>query len=279
MKLKVKIALVITMCLCQMLNAQTYKGIVCDSLTRKPLQNAIVSLCSPKGDVLRSCMTNSDGGFQLQYFKGSTILQISILGFKSKKEILNLSLPDKLYLSPLIMKEITVTANQEIHDIDKDTYLVTDSLRKGTAFAADMLGQIKGINYNWFDNSLSVYGQKNILLLVNGVEKDDNYIKNINPKRITKVEVVHNPGGRYISDNYAAIINLILYEDYVGWDLNLAENTSINPNKLDKPEWLFKEGVGPDFTYTSNKITMNASYNYSRKKVSALTVIGRATQA
>jgi len=267
-KLKVKIGLVITMCACQMLNAQTYKSIVCDSLTRKPLQGAVVSLCSPKGEVLHSCMTNSDGSFQLQHFKGSTILQISILGYKSKKEILSLSLPDKFYLSPLILKEISITANQEIHDIDKDTYLVTDSLRKGTTFAADMLGQIKGINYNWFDNSLSVYGQKNILLLVNGVEKDQSYIKNINPKRITKIEVVHNPGGRYISDNYAAIINLILYDDYVGWDLYLAEDTKINPNKLDKAEGLFNEGVYPNFTYTSNKITVNASYNYSRKRMS-----------
>jgi len=194
-----------------------------------------------------------------------------MLGYKTfKKDIAAFSsIPDTIFLSPFTLKEVEVRANREMHEVDKDSYFVTDSMRKGTTFAADMLGLIKGITYNWYDGSLSVYGQKNILLLVNGVEKSDSYIKNINPKRITKVEVIHNPSGRYISDNYAAIINLVLYEDYVGWDLNLGDKSLVKLNQLDNSNWLFIENPNTDFTYTKNKITVNANYSYERKKFSS----------
>lgn len=266
----IKCCIVIAICIIsQMLNAQTYQSIVCDSITQNPIQYVIVSLCSNKGEILRSTVTNSGGIFKLENVKNAALMQFSFVGYhKLQKVLINSSLPEKLYLSPIALKDVVVTANYELHDIDKDSYIINDSLRKGTTFAADMLGNLKGITYNWYDNSISIFGQKNILLLVNGIEKNDDYIKNINPKRIQKVEVIHNPGGRYVSDNYAAIINLILYEDYIGWDLNLADNTKINSNKLDKYEWLFNEEVNPNFTYTSNKITVNASSNYSQKRMS-----------
>ncbi len=255
------------LCAATSLQAQTYQRVVCDSLTREPLQYAIASLCTSTGEVVSSGMTTSAGVFKLQGSKEAGVLQVSFAGYSTWKRPVA-ALPDTVFLAPVLLKEVEITASREVHDIDKDTYQVTDSLRKGTSFAADMLGLLPGINYNWYDGALSVYGQKNILLLVNGLEKPSGYIKNINPKRITKVEVVHNPGGRYISDHYAAIINLILYEDYVGWDLILSNKSLVNLGKLDQADWLMDENPDANFSYTRNKLTVNASYHYDRKNMS-----------
>jgi hypothetical protein len=218
---KTLVAFQIIMYLCVHTNAQVYKSKVCSSITQEPLEYAIVSLNSSGGKVLFSGVTDSKGEFQIKYVNGATTLKIALLGYKVFEQDVNNKpvLPNIIYLysSPIELKGVEVVSNREIHDIDKDSYFVTDSMRRGMNSAAEMLGQIKGINYNFYDDSLSVYGQRNILLLVNGIKKSNSYIKNINPKRISRVEVVHNPGGRYLSDNYAAVINLILYEDYVGF--------------------------------------------------------------
>lgn len=160
------------------------------------------------------------------------------------------------------LKTVVVTGSTKKYDVDKDTYIITDSLRKDVVNTADMLGMLPGITYNWQDNSLSVYGQKNIRLVVNGVELSENYIKELNPKRVKSVEVVHNPNGRYASDNLAALINVVLYDDYVGWDATLGNTFRMKADKLDEWNWLVGEAPSLNYTYTRNNISVNASYDY-----------------
>lgn len=242
-----------------------------DSLTAEPLPDAVVSLYSQE-KVLFSTVTTSKGNCTFRLPKEATLMKISRINYTTKTLRVNSSIafPQLILLSPRVLKEVVVTGDAETHDIDKDGYLVTDSLRKGTAFAADLLGKLPGVMYDWFENSVSVYGQKNILLLVDGMEKSQDYIKNMNPQRIKKVEISHNPGGRYLSDNYAAIINLLLYEDYVGWDMLLTNETRVKPDKLDASDWLMDEKPGVDFTYTRNRTTIHAGYDYERKRINVL---------
>lgn len=248
--------------------AQIYQGIVCDDLTHKPLQYAIISLFGTTNNVLVNTITGEEGKFSLNENKNGKTIRVSLLGYETKTmPIENRFSPnDTIFLNVSGLNEVTVVGKREIHDIDKDTYFVTDSMRQGMTFAAQMIGQLPGVRYDWFGNNLSVYGSKNILLLVDGFEKDASYIKNINPKRIEQIELIHTPNGRYVSDNYAAIINLKLKQNYVGWDLYIEDINRFDLNRLDREGWMRLFSPRPSFTYTHNKLSINMNYYSAYQK-------------
>lgn len=269
-----KVLSVIAACLLSVhVTAQSYHGFVCDSVTRKPVEYAAVALYR-SGQLTHSAITAENGAFKLETPKEAFVLKVSMLGYRTlTKEVLpQTASGDTLFLSPLTVSlhEVEIRAETTEFGIDKDSYIITDSIRKGTTSAADLLGMLPHITYNWFDKSLAVYGRQEILLLVNGVERESNYIKSINPKRIKAVDVVHNPGGRHISDNYAAIVNLLLYDDYIGWDLNLENTTRVKLDRLDSWDGLNKENPSVDYTYTHNSVTVNASYQYDHNRMGIL---------
>lgn len=247
--------------------AQTYQGTVCDSATNKPLEYATIILLK-KGDIAATAHTEADGSFKLKAAKGAEAIKVSLVGYNSR----SIALTDQQYnmgnisLSSVELENVTVNGSTTKYEVDKDTYIITDSIRKGMINTADMLGQLPGITYNWYDKSLTVYGQKNILLVANGVEMSPNHIKEINPKRVKSVEVIHNPGGRYISDNYAALINVVLYDDYVGWDATLNNKLQLNAGNLNNWKWLVSETPNADYTYTRNNISINANYTYNTSR-------------
>ena len=123
------------------------------------------------------------------------------------------------------------------------------------------------IMYNWFDTEISVDGEKNVLLLVDGIEKPSNYIKDINPKKIKSVEVIHNPGGRYLSDNYAAVIDIKLYENYIGMDLTVNNALMSRLPRISSWDWMFKENSSINYTHTYNKLTWYAGYEINQKRM------------
>ena len=92
--------------------------------------------------------------------------------------------------------------------LDKEVELVTAKMRTGAANTSDVLDRIKGLSYDRYNNSIKVDGDDNVIILVNGLEKNQEYIKNLSPDRIKEVEVIRNPSGRYALEGYSAIINV-----------------------------------------------------------------------
>lgn len=247
------------------LKAQAYQGIVCDSINHQPLQYALVSLCDANNKSLCTGITDSIGAFNFSTVKGIRKLKVSLSGYANytKELTSNNTLRDTLFLAPLseVLGEVVVNASKIMHGIDKDTYLITDSLRRNTSIAAEMLDKIHGIRFDKFHNTLKVNGSEDILLLVNGIKKSAEYIKNLDPTRIEKLEVIHDPSGQYASGEYSAILNFILKEDYKGWDVLLDQGCTINTTGTNGKNWFADETPEADFTYTYNKWTVNAQYS------------------
>ncbi len=60
--------------------------------------------------------------------------------------------------------------------LNKDVQVVTDKLRKGATAAKDVLDKITGISYDEYAGTLKVDSDPNIMILVNGVEKSQEYL-------------------------------------------------------------------------------------------------------
>ena len=126
------------------------------------------------------------------------------------------------------LSEVVVIGDSVFHYPDKDVYRITKHMRKGSYNTAQMLDKVPGLSYNYATKSLSYLGDKNIIILVDSVEKDVEYIKNLRHIRFSKVEVIQNPRGKY--ESYDAIINLCRKTDYEGYENNLYGYVDFHPS-------------------------------------------------
>ena len=117
-----------------------------------------------------------------------------------------------------ILPETIITADEVRHKVDCNSYSITPDMRRGINNTEELLHKIPGIYFDKATNTLKVSDSKNILLLVDGIQQSQDHIKYMSPDRIHTVEVINGASGRFISDDYTAIINITLKKDYRGYD-------------------------------------------------------------
>lgn len=160
------------------------------------------------------------------------------------------------------LNEVTVVAETVKHDGITDSYLVTKKMLTDTHDAADLLGKISGMYYNPITKDLSYLGSKNVIILVDSVSKDQDYIKRLNPNRFTRISVINKPTGEY--EDYDVLINLVTKESYVGYDGINVTKISLRPSHNYKKDLvaIIKETF--EATYTKDKWNFAFSGSYNR---------------
>lgn len=117
------------------------------------------------------------------------------------------------------LQEVVATADMVRRNAGTETVFVTDSLRKGTVNAIQMLAKIPGVTTDWTTDEIKIGKDKDIPIIINGKEAKREYAVNLNPKRIKKVEILRYPAGKY--SDYPVVLNFELADDYTGWDVNV----------------------------------------------------------
>ncbi len=130
--------------------------------------------------------------------------------------------------APIQLKEATVEASAYRESLEKVEVIITDDLRQGTVSARQLMEKLPGIEYDPFNDAIRVDNKENVLLLVNGMEKTAEYIKDLPPQRIRKIEIIRDPSGRYALEGYSAVINIILREDYLGTSVSVSTMMALN---------------------------------------------------
>lgn len=83
------------------------------------------------------------------------------------------------YLDSIMSKqldEVQVSASLNRREGNKDIITITNAMREGTHNSGELLGKVAGVMYNPLTTELSYLGSKNIVVLVDGVQKDEAYI-------------------------------------------------------------------------------------------------------
>lgn len=164
------------------------------------------------------------------------------------------------------LDSVVVTGDNTTHYADRDVVRITRAMRKGARNTAQMLGNIPGIDCDYSNNELTYYGSKNILILVDSVEKSSAYIKELHHLRFDKVDVVPNPTGKYA--NYDVLINLHTKPDYEGYEGNAFEQVSVLPTDGNgKDKHLTGNYTSASFTYTKNKWNFVGRYNFKYQQI------------
>ena len=224
MRKRIYVSTIGLICLCfttiSAKSAADISATVKDSQTKQPIEFATVELLSAKDSLLVGCITDSKGYFEITPPAKTNKIRVRYLGYKN----LEMAFKDRDLGTVLMeedakqLNEVGVKGSARQNKIDRDVFAITKELRAGTSTSQELLGKLNGVNYNRYDKSISVNGSAKVLILIDGVEKDQQMAKTLSPERIERVEVIKDPVGKYATDGYTAVINIVLKKNYSGVD-------------------------------------------------------------
>jgi hypothetical protein len=260
-------------------------GTVIDSVTYDPLPycNIIVKNLDDTTKKIIGAITGEDGAFKFDVLLGYKYsIQISQIGYKTLADTFDLyvaknELRNYADMSSLLnidaeqialsidtgqLQTITIKGETKTLNVDKQSEIVTSEMRKNTISTRDLLEKVNGINFNKITEDIKIDGSKNVKLLVDGVEKRKEYILNISPKRIKKIEILRNLSGLYAMEGYTSVVNIITYDNYRGCDIEINDQFLNNIYQKENP--YFKQNdVGVSVNVFRNKWSFYVkSHNY-----------------
>lgn len=155
--------------------AEGYSGKIISGNKLQGLADATIQLFN-NNVFVGGCKSKTDGSFSVNTSQKATRISVSYVGLESYTRKDSLGLPENLGVIALSthnvgLKEVTVTGTLKQETYNKDIYLITDSMRKGTASSGQLLEKIPGFLRDWENDKLRVNGEEDIVLLVNDVEK------------------------------------------------------------------------------------------------------------
>ncbi|MCD8303602.1 MAG: carboxypeptidase-like regulatory domain-containing protein [Prevotellaceae bacterium] len=227
---------------------------------------AAVALLSLRDSaIITGVLSDEDGGFVLT---PDTVcpckLRVSALGFTTRF----VDIPDgvtdlgeiALKRDAMMMEQVEVNASNIVHLREKDIIYITREMRKGSYDTGELLGKVPGMTYNRVTGDLRYQGQTKILILIDSLEYDASYIKQLHHARFDKIEVTPFPKGKY--SDYDVLINLCRKENYEGWENNGTAHVTVYPNKDNarQDKHLSEFNAFQSFTYTRNKWNFFVDY-------------------
>ena len=170
------------------------------------------------------------------------------------------SMPSANFSLEKELKDVVVVADMVSRNASKETIFITDSLRKGTVSAIQLLAKLPGITTDWGTDEVNVGKDKNVPIVINGKDVKREYAISLNPKRIKKVEIMRYPAGKY--SDYPVVLNIELADDYKGWDVSaFTRNLYSFRNKHSN-----REAIGTSFTYTLPKVNLYGSLSFNHRQ-------------
>jgi len=235
-----------------------------DSKTKEAIGYATVELLTVKDSVITGGMTDAKGYLTLPCKIDSCKMRIQYLGYKTYEATVANRKLGEIFLEEDAQRlnEVTVTGSAQTTKVDRDVFIISNELRSGTSTARELLGKLNGVIYNPYDQSIMVNGSTNILILIDGIEKDQNMAKTLSPDRIDRVEVIKDPVGKYSADGYKAVINIITKKDFAGIDVNANFNPMFNFTNYNSSSSVFpQENSSMNILYTYKKVNLYGSYS------------------
>lgn len=159
------------------------------------------------------------------------------------------------------LKDVVVVAEMSRKDAVSETIFITDSLRKGTSSAIQLLAKLPGISTDWGTDEVKIGKDRDVHIIVNGKEVKREYAVSLNPNRIKKVEILRNPTGKYAE--YPVVLNIELNKDYIGWDAGAFSRNMYSFRNSHSN----RETAGANFTYSSRKVNFYGNFDLTHKQL------------
>ncbi len=212
-----------------------------------------------------SCITDTLGGFALDEISvGDYYIKCTMLGYSPIKidSIKVSSSENSQQLEPLVMKADVTELNEFVvlaksdnaGGLDKSVYKVSEKLGEITQTGVDVLKYIPSVEVSLMQD-ISVNGNTNIQYLIDGRKVTDEDVKEIDSRKIAKVEVVHNPSSKYDAD-ISAVINIVLKKN-----LNSGFSGRVSTSSHFSDKTISNNKISLDYNYKNIRFFADGTYN------------------
>ena len=247
-----------------------YRVVIIDAETESPLEYVTVSLLDVADSILVTGITNDRGLFLSGILTPASKIRISCMGYATieqtieSRETVNDMGTFLLQSKETPLEGAIVTGKTVQRNIDKTVYTVTRRMREPVGNAIQLAGQLPGVRFDRITDDVKVDNQSSVLLLVNDVQRDKAYTGSLSPDRIESIEVIKNPTGRFVSDDYYAVINFILKKDDAGYEMRLDNFTILDPAGNNGSDWLVNEQPKINFNLFNKQVDANLNFVTAR---------------
>ncbi|HXC05518.1 MAG TPA: carboxypeptidase-like regulatory domain-containing protein, partial [Bacteroidia bacterium] len=153
-----------------------------DAQTKDALEFCPVAVFNAKDSLITSAVTNNNGFFTLNLNPGRYRFLIKYIGYQTDTikavTVTESKFMGVIKLNPEVnnLNTVTIQANSHESLIDRDEQVVTAKMRAGAANAKDLLEKVNGVQYDRYNNKIKVDNNDKVIMLVDGLEKDQEYI-------------------------------------------------------------------------------------------------------
>ena len=194
-------------------------GKLLDNTSKEAIEYASVVLYSlPDTTMITGAITDTEGVFNFaKVQQGSYLIKSSFVGYETLTIAVEINktsfqFPEALYmtLSTLALGEVTVSATRSEKQItvEKTRVNVAQSMSQVSGNIADILKNQSGVSMD-AEGNLYLRGNKNILLLIDGVPTTATSLNSIPSSSVDNIEIITNPDVKYDADGTGGIINIV----------------------------------------------------------------------
>ncbi|MDX8553305.1 TonB-dependent receptor family protein [Tenacibaculum sp. 1B UA] len=205
---------------CQAQNLQL-TGTILDKKTNTPLPFVSITCKNTSKKILTGSISDEKGNFKIEKLpKDSLLLTFQFIGYKTLEKRINLKESSKIgavlleeNITQLDEVEIQGETSTIIQKIDRKVINVGNNLTATGATSLEMLENIPSIDVNQLSGTISLRGNENVRVLVNGKPSNVNtaqLLKQIPSNSVKSVEIITNPSAKHTPEGMSGIINLIL---------------------------------------------------------------------
>lgn len=204
------------------------RGIITDSETKNAVEFANIVLQTEDSLFVIGVSTDLKGCFQLEKIqKGNYRLVISAIGYSNC--IIDLQgLSRSLDLGELLLQtnmvaldDVIITASNVINKSDRKVIFPDEKQLKSSTNGVNLLQSmsLSRIQINPLTNDISLAGDEELQLLINGIKVTNKEVASLQPGDILRIEYLENPGLRY--SNAAVALNYITRHHETGGSVSV----------------------------------------------------------
>lgn len=201
--------------------------------------------------------------FRLQR-PGTYQLTASFVGYETRDTIVRPIVADEanpvhimLHRERTILDEVVIRKQRKRakQQVDLTTYYVNSNMRSAAETGVELVSQVPGVSVDLV-NAISLNGSKQIKILVNGMERDADYLGQLDAGRIDRIDI-RTSGGLQYDAGVSGVINVILKDEgHEGFSGHVYANI---PTQADEV-FSFPSA---SLNYTRKNTTWYTSYNGS----------------
>jgi hypothetical protein len=238
-------------------------GTIVDRENHEAIPFANVALYDSTGTTLAGgAASNLAGVFKLDKIaSGNYNMMVSALGYEtySKQIELNGKPGDlgmlALYHTDLQLDDVDVVVGRikAKSESDQTTFFVSKKMQDASNTGTDILKLLPGVQVDLQQN-ISLEGSQNIIVLVNGMERDRSYLSQLQAEQIDRVELITTPPARYDA-SVTGVLNIVLTDERnAGMDGHIYLEVPVSASEVFlTPAYSLNYGIG--------KLNLFTSYN------------------